>query len=103
MVQFLPWILSALAGVALTLIVIAILKWNVIVEWFQHRSHLKQVDLNNVGFTLMQYQLAGNYRTVQGVFNKRTNQVHEARQIDSQKIDGDVMNIHAGKDLVIYE
>ena len=103
MIQFLPWILGALAGVTLTLVVIAILKWDVIVNWFQHRAHLKQVDLNNVGFTLMTHQLAGNFRTIQGVFNKRTYRVAEARQIDSQQIDPDLTNVHAGKEVVLYE
>jgi hypothetical protein len=103
MIQFLPWIIGALIGAAVTLVIIDVLRWNVVVDWFQHRAYLKQADLNTVGFTLVQRQATGNYRTVQGVFNKQTNQVLDSHQVDSRHIDRDVAAVHAGKDLVFYE
>ena len=103
MVQFLPWIIGALLGAAVTLVVIDILRWPAIVDWFQRRTYLTQTDRANVGFTLLQFQRTGNYKTVQGVFNKRTNQVVDSHQVDAAQIDQQVASVHAGKDLVFYE
>src|SRR5437763_486848 len=102
MIQFLPWIIDALIGASVTLLVIDILRWPAVVDWFQRRTYLTQADCANVGFTLMQHQQSGNYKTVQGVFNKRSNQVLEARQVESRQIDPQIANAHAGKDVIFY-
>ena len=101
MVQF---ILAALAGVALgAFIVVVILKWKDIISWFRNRTKLKESDKQNIAFTLQERLKNGKYKTVQGIFNKRTNEILDGQKIKSEQVDAKIAKVHDGEELVIYD
>ena len=67
-----------------------ILHWHVIVGWFQQwLSRHENVDKDAIGFTIREAMADGNYRTVQGIFNKSTNEVEDARRIKAEQVDAE--------------
>ncbi len=96
-------ILGAIAAITITVVVVAILYWNDIKNWFQSRNYLKQSDKDNIAFTIQEKLSSGNYKTVQGIFNQRTNDIKDGRVIESKDIDSGVRNAHRNDQVVIYE
>jgi len=90
------------AAVALTLIVLVMLNWETIVNWFRAREELKESDKDNIAFTLQEKLTNGNYSTVQGIFNKHTNTVEDGVKYKSEDIDEEVAKAHRKESLVIY-
>ena len=43
------------------------------------------------------------YKTVQGIFNKRTTEVVDAQEISSDKVDEQIKSNHRNNELVVYE
>jgi hypothetical protein len=84
-------------------IVIPILKWDRIVNWFRAREELKNSDKDNIAFTLQEKLKNGKYKTVQGIFNTRTNELLDEEKIISEQIDDRLVEVHRNYDLVIYE
>jgi hypothetical protein len=95
------WTLINVAAV----IFAVVLNFTQILDWFQRRrTNIPEVDRSRLSFTLQDILASGRYRTVQGVFNRVTNQVEEgARSITSTKIDNQLRNYHRGYRLVTYE
>ncbi len=91
------------AAVALAVFALAILYWDEIVGWFQSRNDIKDQDANNIAFTIKEKMATGEYNVVQGIFNKRTEEVVEGRKIRAEKLDKQTAAAHNGQDLVIYE
>lgn len=99
-----PLIVIILGLVAvLAVAVVLVLKWDEIVHWFQHRNDIKDADRSNIAFTLQQKLDSGEYKTVQGIFNKRTSTVVEGRAVQSKEVDGELAAVHAANELVVYE
>jgi len=97
-------IVTALAGFALgAVVVILILKFKDIVNWFRNRRKLKESDKANIAFTLQERLRNGDYKTVKGIFNKRTEEILDAEQVQSKKIDDKLAEVHQDNDLAIYE
>lgn len=90
---------GAVAGAVIALVC---LHWQRIVDWFQSRIALKTSDVNNVGFSLQERLANGDYRTVYGVFNTRTQQLIDTETVTSQGIDPDLQRVHQGHPLVVY-
>lgn len=90
---------GAVAGAVIALIC---LNWQRIVDWFQSRLALKSSDVNNVGFSIQERLASGEYRTVYGVFNTRTQQLIDAETVTSQQIDNQLQQVHRGHPLVVY-
>jgi hypothetical protein len=95
-------ILAALAGLGLAAAVIAYLKWDDILRWFRERENLKLKDKDAVAFTLQEALKNGRYKTVQGVFNTRTNKVVDARVVESKDVADELKEAHEDEQLAIY-
>jgi len=97
-------ILSALAGFAIvTIVIVILLKWDDIVNWFRSRQTLKESDKANIAFTLQERLKNGDYKTIEGIFNKRTEKILDAKQVQSKNIDDKLKKAHQDKELVLYE
>jgi len=96
-----PVIIAAVAGVAA--IILTILNWGRIVDWFRGRQRLKQSDKDNIALTLQQKLASGRYKTIQGIFNKRTNELLDSEVTEAEEIDEQVAEAHRGEELVVYE
>ena len=73
-----------------------------IISWFTGRQNLKESDRDNIAFTLQENLRTGKYKTVQGIFNKRTNTVLDGTGYESQELDSRLKEVHAGSPLVVY-
>jgi hypothetical protein len=96
-----PAIIAAVAG--LVVIVVAIIKFENIVNWFQKRQNLKQADKDNIVFTIEKLLKNGNYEVVKGIFNTRTSELLDGEKEQSKEIDEELEKVHKGKELVLYE
>jgi len=94
-------ILAAAAGLAV--LVIALLGWDTIINWFRGHEELKESDKDNIAFTIQDHLANGNYTTVEGIFNKRTDEVLDGVKYESKDIDEKVAEVHRKEPLVIYE
>lgn len=101
-----PSILLALIKLAVVsiavVIVLSILTYKEVVNWFRERTEMKNADKDNLTFTLQTKLSSGNYTTVQGVFNTRTSEVVDGRTVNSQKVDGTLKNLHDRDELIVY-
>ena len=84
-------ILAGVATFVITkVITFIILHWREIVGWFQKwLNRHENVDKDAIGFTIREAMANGNYRTVQGIFNKQTNDVEDARRINAEQLDAE--------------
>jgi heme/copper-type cytochrome/quinol oxidase subunit 1 len=97
-------ILLSIAALSLIgFITITILTYNFIVSWFRKREKIKNADKDNIAFTIQEKMQNKQYKTVQGIFNKRTNEVVDAQEIRSDKLDEKMEENHRGNELVVYE
>ncbi len=79
------------------------LSLDIIINWFQNREKLKISDNDNIAFTIQEKVKNKEYKTVQGIFNKRTNEVVDAQEIRSNRLDRQIKELHRDNELVIYE
>jgi len=100
----LPVILFAIgAFAAIGVITVTRLTWNFIINWFRNRTQLKNADKDNIAFTIQEKMQNKRYKTVQGIFNQRTNEVVDAQEVSSDKVDEQIKELHRDNELVIYE
>jgi len=88
---------------AIGFITVTRLTWNFIVNWFRNRTQLKKADKDNIAFTIQEKMGNKEYKTVQGIFNKRTNEIVDGQEISSDKVDEKIKEFHKNNELVIYE
>ena len=100
---FLIGLITSIAANIAVVVFIAFLAIKEVVKWFRNRSRIKQQDKDNIAFTLQEKIGKNQYKTVQGVFNTRTNDLKEGRIINSDKVDSEIKNIHKDNELIIYE
>jgi hypothetical protein len=100
-------IIKAAAAAIGTAATIAVLFLNItqIIDWFKaRRTNIPAVDKAKIYFTLMDLRAAGDYNTVQGVFDTRTQQLgNSVRSIRSKNIDARLTGYHRNHRLAIYE
>ena len=96
-----PIILAAVAGFGIAYLVF--FGWDDLIHWFQARHNLKTGDRDNIAFTLQQKLKDGKFKTVQGIFNKRTEKVADARVVQSDDISSEQKQHHRKTELVVYE
>ena len=97
-------IAAALSAIALVVLVIAFLNFDILLDWFRGKTKLKQSDRDNIAFSLQERLSNGRYKTVQGIFNKRTNEVLDGQEIKSNDVESSLRQDHIeGDGLVIYE
>ena len=78
-----PLPLLAILGASLvigTLVVVALLKWSEIVDWFRNRSVLKQSDKDNIAVMVRTQLASGHVREIHGIFNTQTEEVLDGQQ-----------------------
>jgi hypothetical protein len=94
---------AAVAGLAV--LVIKFLGWDKITGWFRKREKLAQSDKDNIAFTLQQSLANGNYGTVQGIFNTRTNELVNAdagQKYEAEDVAPELKEAHKNNELVVY-
>jgi len=96
-----PLLLAAAAGFGLAYI--AFFGWDDLVNWFQSRHNLKTSDRDHIAFTIQQNLKDGQFKTVQGIFNKRTSQLVDARNVDSKDVSAEQKEHHRKDELVVYQ
>lgn len=90
------------AAAVLTIVVLAIIYYDDIIKWFQDRNDIKEADKDNIAFTIKQKLESGDYKVVQGIFNKRTNTVVDGHTMRAKQLDAELRKRHRGK-MVVYE
>ncbi len=97
-----PVILQILAGLAIaaTVVVIVYLKWDDIVDWFMGRQKLVEKDKAHVAFVVKEKMNSGKFTVVQGIFNKNTEKVVDARKIEAEELDS---KLESCEELTIFQ
>lgn len=94
-------ILLALASIAIDIILtVAVLAFVAVVEWFL--THQEHIDDNTIGFTVRRHLDNGQYAIVQGLFDQTTDTVDKVRQINAQRLDAKLGELHDKDPLVVY-
>jgi hypothetical protein len=98
-------IFKAVAAIEIaTAITVLVLNFAQIIDWFKKlRTNIPQVEETKLYFTLKDLLASGNYRTIQGVFDTRTQQLGKVRSITSKNIDARLAGYHRNHRLVAYE
>ncbi|MBQ7695549.1 MAG: hypothetical protein IJT50_10540 [Lentisphaeria bacterium] len=77
------------------------LRWEDLVNWFKNWLSLHPAeDENSIGFTIQETVKDVKYALVQGVFNKSTNQIEDARRIHADEVDAEVKEQCFGKEKI---
>ncbi|MGC1395798.1 MAG: hypothetical protein WA828_16195 [Coleofasciculaceae cyanobacterium] len=92
-----------LAGTGLALVYIARLIWSKLLKWFQESDELYYQPEDHVAFTLQNKLASGQYKTVQGVLNRHSDEIVEGREIKSDNLDSQIHDAHRYDELVIWE
>jgi hypothetical protein len=99
-------IIKALAAAIGTAATITVLFLNIaqIIDWFKpRRTNISAVDKAKIYFTLMDRLAAHDYKVVQGVFDRRTQQLGDARAVNAKGIDAQLRGYHRHHELVTYQ
>jgi hypothetical protein len=95
--------LIILAAVALEVVFLFILAFLDVTAWFYDHSYIYQRDADNIAVTLQKKLAAGEYETVQGIFNKRENRMASGRKVRSSGYDDKLAEKHRNNELVVWE
>ena len=95
--------LILMAAVVLEVIFIVILAFLDVTAWFYDNSYIYQRDADNIAVTLQRKLAAGEYETVQGIFNKRENRMAAGRKVRSEGYDEKLADKHRNTELVVWE
>lgn len=91
------------AAVGLGILSLIILTFLEVTSWFFGRNDLYYTDADHIAFTLQQKLGSGQYETVQGIFNKRTNKMADGRKVRSDDYDEQLKEKHRKTELVLWE
>jgi len=92
---------AAIIGVAV--IHLVLITMAIIVEWFIERKYIITSNPDHIAFTLKDNLESGNYRVVQGIFDKGNSTVKETRVMEAKDLDEDVKKSHDKDTLILYE
>jgi hypothetical protein len=82
----------------------AILNFTQIIDWFNAlRTGIPQVEESRIYFSMLDLLAAGDYNTVYGVFDTRTQRLGNVRSDRSANIDARLAGYHRKNRLVTYE
>ena len=93
-------ITGAVAGAVIALVC---LNWEQIIAFMTGNTALKNSDIDNVGFSLQEKVNNGNYKTVYGIFNNRTQKVLAAEEVNSQQVDERLAAEHHNNPLILFQ
>jgi len=110
-----------IGAAALATIILIILNWDRIWDWFNGREKMTMEDLTKISpkiddlvkkgqynkvkrnFTFVEKAPNGKYNTIQGILNKETNDVLDGVKYESKEIDEEGTRIHRGAKLAFYD
>jgi hypothetical protein len=100
-------IIAACVAAIFTLVLVVVLNWDKISELFQklkgkNKEALSKADKDAIGFTLTTAAADPNTPVVQGVFNKKTNEVIDGVKIQAESIAPEVLQKHRRDKVVLY-
>jgi hypothetical protein len=93
----------AAAVVGLVAIVVPLLIWKDIVDWFRGKRKIKEADKANIAFSLKNSLENGNYEVVQGIFNPNSEELLDGQKFQAENLDEQLVAAHKDKELVLYE
>ena len=99
-----PLPLLAIFGASLvigTLVVVALLKWREIVNWFRNKGALKQSDKDNIAVIVKTQLATGHVREIHGIFNTRTEEVLDGQQYEAKELDQELQDVFGEEDVVV--
>lgn len=104
----LPLIAGFVGGLLIgSLIAVAFLAYEEIIDWFDERLDTIHSSKNNLALTIKDELENGNYQIVQGIFNNKTGNWIESREIEAEEIDEELLDIHEEYEdedgIVVYE
>ena len=100
-IPLIPIIIAAAASIAV--MVVVIVTWAEIIDWFQSRNDIKEKDKENIAFTIKERLKSGDFKIVQGIFNKRTDDIVDGRAMQTKELDKELAKHHERNELVIYD
>jgi hypothetical protein len=75
-----------------------------IIEWFKaRRTSIPAVERGKIFFTLTDLLAAGDYKVVQGVFDKGARRLQDIRAVKAKRIDAELAGYHRHHRLAVYE
>ncbi len=98
------WLISVITSIAANIamtVYIAYLMFRDLVTWFRDRQ--SRINKRKVAFTLQQKISAKKFKTIQGIFDTESQNLDEARIINSDSVDSQVADAHRNDELVIYQ
>lgn len=98
-----PWTIYIFFTSATAVFVGAVIAFNLIRSWFEKKRQLVESDKHNLGFTLKEKITNNDYVVYQGIFNRKEDKIFDGQKIQGKSLDGELEEVHQGKDLVIYE
>ena len=99
-------ILAAIGAIMIAPIIfhIVLLTLALVIEWFDNYRYIVLSDPDNIAFTVKESLESGNYKVVQGIFNKRTSKVKEkeVKVMEAEDLDEDFKKKHEKHKVAIY-
>jgi len=80
-------------------VVLELLRWNTIIDWFKSRKELKEEDKKIIGFTVREQLGTGNHSVIQGLFNKENGEVVDGVKYEAKDICDELKD---KEELIIY-
>lgn len=94
---------AALGGfIFASVVMLTMLYFNSMIDWFRSKFQLKQSDVNNIAFSLNN-RTENRYSTVYGIYNTNTDTVLDAQKVNSNDIDAQIKLMHKDSKLAIYQ
>jgi hypothetical protein len=84
-------------------IVLTVLNWSRIVDWFQGNEHHMLADPNNIAVMVRQAQQNGKVGVVTGIFNKATEKVVVSQNYNAGSLDEETKRNFGSNDVCIIQ
>ena len=98
-----PITLTIIALAISTVVVIALLNWSKIVDWFRNRQgQITAKEKENIAFTIKEELENGNVEVIQGIFDKGSETVVDGVKYKAEKLDSETKQKLNGSPVKIY-
>ncbi|MFC4071751.1 hypothetical protein [Actinoplanes subglobosus] len=94
--------LTALFGLGVAVITVAVITFSMIVDWFVSRVSKIKDQPSRLAFTIKEELANGRCAIVQGIFEADSGTVLEARRVEGDRVDARVVAAHAGQTVTIW-
>jgi|GEM_PF-3399873 len=98
-------LIGGLIGGGVAALVVGLLEWNTIVDWFERDKNksLAKADENHYAVVIKEELKKGNVPVVQGIFDTKTEEFLEAERYEAEELDSELREKLRYKDLLVYE